>query len=163
MSQVEARGLDLSFVLIQWPVIWCMLCPKRESNLGWGSFLVPRKIAGERQLSAPQQLEEWISWWDLDSAPQQFLHPCAPWIYLLYTPVLLLGTVPLGFWWISFLFFFLLFFKFNCYCIFSLPFSPLISPSLLQWLHCCPCPWVHLPFCSILPFTQFLTFVAVLV
>ena len=35
---------------------------------------------------------------------------------------------------------------------FPLPFSPLISPPLPQQsLHCCPCPWLLFPFCSIPP------------
>ena len=37
-------------------------------------------------------------------------------------------------------------------CIFPLPFSPLVSPcGSPQLPHCCPCPWVLFPFCSIPP------------
>ena len=34
---------------------------------------------------------------------------------------------------------------------FPLPFSPLTLPPLQQSPHCCPCPWVPFPFCSVPP------------
>ena len=34
---------------------------------------------------------------------------------------------------------------------FPLPFSPLITPYSQQSLHCCPCPRVLFPFCSLPP------------
>ena len=34
---------------------------------------------------------------------------------------------------------------------FLLPFNPLLPTSPLQSPHCCPCPWVLFPYCSIPP------------
>ena len=61
-----------------------------------------------------------------------------------------------------FLFCFVLSFYVIFIIFFPLPLSPLIPPSPQKSPHCCPCPWVLLPFCSIPPSPHFLPPLAVI-